>query len=219
MEGAHATYEKGEVSSIGALIFDISTDLTAGGTACEIAGSVGDTASGIAGSAAGMPDRAPRKAQGNPMADAMVALGAGWLVGSLLPASQRERDAARAVEEKAQPVLEEAQELGKEAAANLKEPAQQAADVSQSATESQQRVQEHQARPDTTLRVSSQRRGLTDTRLAAPFCDSLAETPTLHSGPPISWLERSSTPDRSTDCGCTPLHLGVRDRGSPGQDC
>lgn len=144
------------------------------GTASGVAGSVSDTASGIAGSAAGMPDQARRKTQGNPLAAGMVALGVGWLAGSLLPASQKEREAAQAVKTKAQPVLEEGQNIGKEAASNLKEPAQQAADslkstaqdaaatvkaegqqqaadVSQSTTESQQRVQEHQSRPDTSL--------------------------------------------------------------------
>lgn len=144
------------------------------GTASGVAGSVSDTASGIAGSAAGMPDQARRKTQGNPLAAGMVALGVGWLVGSLLPATEKEREAAQTVKTKAQPVLEEGQNIGKEAASNLKEPAQQAADslkstaqdaastvkaegqqqaadVSQSTAESQQRVQEHQSRPDTSL--------------------------------------------------------------------
>ncbi|HXH79386.1 DUF3618 domain-containing protein [Nocardioides sp.] len=143
-------------------------------TASSVGGSVSGTASGIAGMPGQATSTAKTKAQGNPMAAGLVALGAGWLVGSMLPASERERQAAQSVKEKAQPLLEEAQELGKEAAANLKEPAmeaadsvkttaqdaaatvkaegqQQAADVSQSTTESQQRVQEHQARPDTSL--------------------------------------------------------------------
>lgn len=144
------------------------------GSAHDSVSSVGDSASGLADSAVGVPAGAKRKAQGNPMAAGLMALGAGWLVGSMLPATQRERDAARTVKEKAQPLLEEGQSIGKEAAANLKEPAQeaaealkstaqdaastvkaegqqQAADLSQSTTESQERVQEHQSRPDTSF--------------------------------------------------------------------
>ena len=108
------------------------------------------------------------------MAAGLIAVGAGWLVGSMLPSSAKEREAAQAVKEKAQPIIEEGQALGMEAAQNLKEPAQQAADsvkssaqdaaatvkaegqqqaadVSQSTTESQQRVQDHQSRPDTSF--------------------------------------------------------------------
>lgn len=148
------------------------------GSAQDTAGSVGGTASGVAGSigdtASDVPLQARRKTQGNPLAAGMIALGAGWLLGSLLPASEKERQAAQAVKEQAQPLVEEGKNLGKEAAQNLKEPAQQAAEsvrstaqeaaetvkaegqqhaaeVKQSTQESQERVQEHQSRPDTSL--------------------------------------------------------------------
>ena len=144
------------------------------GSAHDSASSMGDTASGLADTAAGVPGEARRKAQGNPMAAGLIALGAGWLVGSMLPSSAKEREAAQAVKDKAQPVIEEGRTIGMEAAQNLKEPAQQAAesvqstaqdavqtvksegqqqaaDVRSSTEESQQRVQEHQARPDTSL--------------------------------------------------------------------
>lgn len=148
------------------------------GSAHDSAGSLGDRASGLASSASGTASDAPaqarRKTQGNPLAAGLVALGAGWLVGSLLPSSQKERDAAMAVKDQAAPLVDQGKELGKEAVQNLQQPAQeaaeavtsraqeaagtvksegqqQAADVRESAADSQQSVQEHQARPDTSL--------------------------------------------------------------------
>jgi len=113
-----------------------------------------------------------RKTQGNPMAAGLVALGAGWLLGSILPSSEKERQAAVTAKEKAAPVLDEAKSMAQESAQNLKEPAQEAAqsvkqtaqeaaetvkaegqqragEVKSSAEESRQTVQEHQQRPDT----------------------------------------------------------------------
>lgn len=144
------------------------------GSAHDSAGSVGDSVSGLTDTAAGVPGEARRKAQGNPMAAGLIALGAGWLVGSLLPSSAKEREAAQAVKDKAQPLVEEGRAVGMEAAQNLKEPAQQAADavkstaqdaaatvksegqqqaadVRSSTEESQQHIQEHQSRPDISL--------------------------------------------------------------------
>jgi ElaB/YqjD/DUF883 family membrane-anchored ribosome-binding protein len=119
-----------------------------------------------------------RKAQGNPLAAGLVALGAGWLVGSLIPASERERQAAVAAKEKAQPVTEkvadEVKTVAQDVGEQLKQPAQESAEalrsraqdavqtvrdegqdraeqVKASAEESTAKVQEHQARPDTTV--------------------------------------------------------------------
>jgi hypothetical protein len=119
-----------------------------------------------------------RKAQGNPLVAGLVALGAGWLVGSLIPASERERQAAVAAKEKAQPVTEkvteEAKAVAQDVGEQLKQPAQESAEalkskaqdavqtvrdegqdraeqVKASAEDSTTKVQEHQARPDTTI--------------------------------------------------------------------
>lgn len=159
------------------------------GSAEDAHSSVSDKASGVAGSVSGvgssMSDSvsnagqtARAQAQGNPMAAGMIALGAGWLLGSLLPASSRERQAAAAVKEQATPIVGQAQEMAKEvakeAADELKEPAMAAADsvrttaqdaaetvkaegqsaaedVKSSAQSSQQNVQQHQSQPGTSL--------------------------------------------------------------------
>lgn len=90
---------------------------------------------------AGAPAQARRRTQGNPLAAGLIALGAGWLLGSLLPSSQREQQASVALKEKAQPLAEEAQQLAKESAENLKQPAQDAAqDLKTSATEAAENV-------------------------------------------------------------------------------
>ena len=74
-----------------------------------------------------MPDLARRQTRGNPLAAGAVALAAGWLVGSLLPASSKERELASTAKDKAEPLLDEAKSVAQETAQHLKEPAQQAA--------------------------------------------------------------------------------------------
>lgn len=114
------------------------------------------------------------RTRGNPMAAGLVALGAGWLLGSLLPASEKEKQAAVTAKEKAAPVLDEAKSMAQQGGEHLKEPAQEAAQslkesaqdaaetvktqgqqqaetVSTSAAESRDAVQQHQQRPDTNV--------------------------------------------------------------------
>jgi hypothetical protein len=85
---------------------------------------------GVQDTAQDMKMKARQQAQGNPLAAGMVALAAGWLVGSVLPASEKEKQAATAVKEQAQPMLEQAttevKEAGSQMAENLKQPAQEA---------------------------------------------------------------------------------------------
>jgi gas vesicle protein len=73
-----------------------------------------------------------RKTQGNPLAAGVVVFGLGWLVSSLLPASEREQRAAGAVKHKvadhADTLKAEAKDLVDEAKANLEGPAHEAVD-------------------------------------------------------------------------------------------
>ena len=144
------------------------------GTVDDATSSAADTASGVGDRVGEVKDQAARKARGNPMAAGLIALGAGWLLGSLLPASDKERELTAAAKEKAQPMVDEVKNVAQEAAENLKEPAQQAAEslkataqdavetvkaegqqatetVKASAAESADSVKEHQQRPDTSL--------------------------------------------------------------------
>ena len=93
---------------------------TAGGVS-----TVGDTVSSA-------PSMARNRARGNPMAAGVIAFGAGWLISSLLPASEKEKKAAAQVKDKASEHSDTLVAPMKHAAAemkdNLKEPAQKAAD-------------------------------------------------------------------------------------------
>jgi hypothetical protein len=71
------------------------------------------------------PAQLRQQAAGNPLAVGLIAVGVGWLVGSLLPASSTEERAAAKVKEAATPAVTGAV---KDAAANLQDPAKQAAE-------------------------------------------------------------------------------------------
>lgn len=96
------------------------------GTAHDVSNTGSDRAHDAAEAVREVPDVAMRQTRGNPLAAGAVALAAGWLVGSLLPASQKERELAAAAKDQAQPLVDEAKNLASETAAHLKEPAQQA---------------------------------------------------------------------------------------------
>ncbi len=66
------------------------------------------------------------KTQGNPLAAGLIAFGAGLLVSSLIPASQKEREAADALKSAAEPFTTELTDAAKHVAEGLKEPAQDA---------------------------------------------------------------------------------------------
>ena len=97
------------------------------GTAHDTTSAGSDKAHGAAEAVKDVPDMARRQARGNPLAAGAVALAAGWLVGSLLPASEKERELASTAKEQAQPLVDEAKSVAQETAEHLKEPAQQAA--------------------------------------------------------------------------------------------
>ncbi|WP_153506380.1 DUF3618 domain-containing protein [Cumulibacter manganitolerans] len=103
--------------------------------ASSTAGSAVDQAKQTAGD---MPNQIKRQTRGNPLAAGMIALGAGWLVGSLFPASRAERQAATTVQEKAQPLVEDVKAQAQEVGQKLKDPAQDA--VQQVKSEAQDAV-------------------------------------------------------------------------------
>ena len=104
------------------------------GSASDAGSSTADRASGLASNASGLASNVGDKTQdaasavkdravGNPLAAGLIALGAGWLLGSLLPASQKERELSETVKEKAAPVVKDA---ASEAGEHLKGPATEA---------------------------------------------------------------------------------------------
>jgi uncharacterized protein YjbJ (UPF0337 family) len=113
----------------------------ASGNVHSATGSAGSTLSD-AGSAIGDgPHKAAVKTQGNPLAAGLIAFGAGLLVSSLIPPSQKEREAADALKTAAEPVTTQLTEAAKDVAQGLKEPAQEAMEnVKATATDAAEHV-------------------------------------------------------------------------------
>jgi len=97
---------------------------------------VTDAASSAGEAVAGSPQLVRTKTQGNPLAAGLIAFGAGWLIASLIPTTEREQQAALKAKESAAPLAQEVSGVAKDAAEHLREPAQQAVEsVKQTASE------------------------------------------------------------------------------------
>ncbi|GER23108.1 hypothetical protein NCCP1664_16040 [Zafaria cholistanensis] len=114
------------------------------GAADDVGTSVGDAAhrAGDAAHRAGdavmhTPEQTVRVTRGNPLAAGLVAFGVGAIVSSLLPPTEKEKEAAALLKEKVEPVAGEVRAAVSEVAHDLQEPAQEAAAaVKETATES-----------------------------------------------------------------------------------
>jgi ElaB/YqjD/DUF883 family membrane-anchored ribosome-binding protein len=137
------TAAKGRLTSVKEKVMGTAQDTTssAQGMASNAAGSVqgaassaADSVSSAASSAVGAvqqaPDMAIRQTQGNPLAAGLIAFGAGWLISSLLPASQKEQQLAQQAEaafrENKDALLEPAKQAAQEIGDQLKPAAQEA---------------------------------------------------------------------------------------------
>jgi Protein of unknown function (DUF3618) len=102
------------------------------GAASSAADSVSNAASSAVGAVQQAPDQVIRQTQGNPLAAGLIAFGVGWLVSSLLPASEKEKQLAQqaetAVKEHKDTLLEPAKQAAQEIGDQLKPAAQQAAE-------------------------------------------------------------------------------------------
>lgn len=91
-----------------------------------IVGRASHTASAAADAVRGSVHDAPsivrRQARGNPMAAGLMAVGAGWLVGSVLPRSERERAMAQRIEPALSDVAAAVKHEGEELASEMREP-------------------------------------------------------------------------------------------------
>jgi gas vesicle protein len=113
---------KGRIGSIRDKVMGSATDASGSlsGTASSATESISDTASGAFN---GLESRA----QGNPLAAGVVAFGAGMLISALIPASDKEAQAAQKLtqvaKEQGQPLIDEAKSVGQDMTADLKESA------------------------------------------------------------------------------------------------
>jgi cell division septum initiation protein DivIVA len=131
------------------------------GTAEDLTHNVKDTASDLgqsaSGAAGGTKSAVRQKARGNPLAAGLVAFAAGWLVSSLIPATEAEQQGATALKERAEPLKEQVTSAVKEVASNLQEPARDAVEqVKSSATDSAQTVKEEAQGAASDVKGSSQ---------------------------------------------------------------
>ena len=115
--------------------------------ASTAADSVQNAASSAMGAVQSAPDTIQRQAQGNPLAAGLIAFGVGWLVSSLLPTSEKEKQLASqaesAIREHSQPLVDQAKNVAQEIGDNLKPMAQDAVEsVKSTAQEGVQAVKE-----------------------------------------------------------------------------
>ena len=136
------------------------------GMASNAAGSVQDAASSAVDTVQQTPDMIVRQTQGNPMAAGLIAFGVGWLVSSLLPATEKEKQLAQQAEtavkenkdallapakEAAQQAVEEVKSTAQDAAQTVKAEGQSAAeDVKGQAQQSKDKVQSAQGSSSST---------------------------------------------------------------------
>jgi len=109
---------------------------TLSGAASSVQGGVHNAASTVGDTASSAAVKTKQAAKGNPLAAGVVAFGLGWLVSSLLPSSQKERELAHQVKDQAQPAVEQAGQMLSEVKDNLQGTAQEAVQsVKESATD------------------------------------------------------------------------------------
>jgi hypothetical protein len=109
-----------------------------------------DTVTEKASEARGAVSRAPmavkQRAQGNPLAAGVIAFGLGMLVSSMIPSTEKERQAVSQLQENLEPVKEKASEVARDFGERLKPAAQEAAQsVKMAATESAETVKQEGA--------------------------------------------------------------------------
>jgi ElaB/YqjD/DUF883 family membrane-anchored ribosome-binding protein len=107
----------------------------------SMTGASGNALSSVGDTISDMPDMVRQNTAGSPLVAGAIAFGFGFLVASVLPASEAEIHAEQRLVEKAEPLKHELTEAGKEMADHLKEPAREAvSEVKETAREGAQDV-------------------------------------------------------------------------------
>jgi gas vesicle protein len=88
---------------------------------------VSEKASDAADAVREAPTTLKRKTQGNPLAAGVIAFGLGMLVSSLIPSSEKERQAVSQLQDNLEPVKQKATEVAQDVGESLKPAAQEAA--------------------------------------------------------------------------------------------
>ena len=140
---------QGTASNVAGSVQGTASNVAGGvqGAASSAADSVQNAASTAAGAVQQAPDAIIRQTQGNPLAAGLIAFGTRWLISSLLPASEKEKQLAQqaetAIRENKDALLEPAKQAAQEIGDELKPAAQQAVDsVKATATDAASTVAE-----------------------------------------------------------------------------
>ncbi|UMG92434.1 DUF3618 domain-containing protein [Nocardioides sp. TF02-7] len=105
---------------------------SAQGAAGSVTGSASDAVSNVGGTAQQAAGAVHRQTVGSPLAAGLVAFGAGMVISALIPASEKESQAAQRLvdtaKEHGQPVVDEAKAVGQDVGQSLKDKATEAAE-------------------------------------------------------------------------------------------
>ena len=94
---------------------------------------------------------------GNPLAAGLIALGAGWLISSMIPASDMEQRAAERVKDQAAPLVDQAKQVAQDVREELEPMAREAAgSLKETAADAVQAVKEEGADKAQALKAGSQ---------------------------------------------------------------
>ena len=116
------------------------------GTAAGVLGSAQDRATGALDTVSDAPAQVRRKARGNPLAAGLIAFGIGYLISGAIPATQREQEVASRLQDKAAPLTDKVREAAGDVADRLREPAQEAvASIKDTATDAVANVKDQGA--------------------------------------------------------------------------
>ncbi|WP_426323859.1 DUF3618 domain-containing protein [Microbacterium sp. E-13] len=126
-------------------VMGVADDL--GDSASSAGHTVGDKLGAAGDAVKELPDKARRQAQGTPLVVGLLAAGVGFLVASLIPATDSEKRWSTQLRDQAQPLVDKAVDKAKDAAQdvaqNLKEPAKDAVNqVKDSAVSSAETVKD-----------------------------------------------------------------------------
>lgn len=119
---------RGKAADLKARVFGDPDDPWDDGAAGDVGHQLADVRDQAGRAVQDAPRQLRRSTQGNPLAAGLIAFGVGALVGSLLPASRAEKDAALQLKDAAEPAVEQAKEMAAEAREHLQPIAQEAAD-------------------------------------------------------------------------------------------
>lgn len=90
----------------------------------DVTGRAEGTAGALSEQARGAPPAVRQRAESNPLAAGLVAMGAGFLLAAVLPPSERERQAAQRVQAQLEPLKQQAGQIGKQVAGEIQQVAQ-----------------------------------------------------------------------------------------------